>query len=160
VGLPSRPTESIARVDHCDAWLKHTQQTTITTSDGAAQKGSAMTGLAVQRCPTCEFRFSSRTGLDYHMSVDHPVPPPMARADRPSVSNAVASAHVARDRRGVAERRQHAIGVVLAFAALLLVAYAAVSLSMSATVVISLGVIGVLAIYLRRSRSWPRLPRR
>jgi len=50
--------------------------------------------------------------------------------------------------------------VVLAFAALLLVAYAAVSLSMSATVVISLGVMGVLAIYLRRSRSWPRLPRR
>jgi len=80
-----------------------------------------MTGLAVQRCPTCEFRFSSRTGLDYHLSVDHPVPPPMARADRPCVSNAVASAHVARDRRGVAKRRPHAVGVVLAFAALLLV---------------------------------------
>ena len=52
------------------------------------------------------------------------------------------------------------VEVALGFVAMLLVAYAAVFLSMSATVVIALVVLAVFAIYLRRSRGWPRLPRR
>jgi hypothetical protein len=127
-----------------------------------------MTGLVVHQCPKCELRFSFRTELEHHLNVDHPTPatvrPTAAKVDEararalppsPPVAPSVAPA-----RRGGTGWQARFAGLLLAIASVLLVAYAAVSVSISTAVVIAVVVFVSGGIYGRRARGRARLPRR
>jgi hypothetical protein len=141
------------------------QSKTTVTHVAPAQKGSDMTGLVIHQCPKCELRFSFRTELEHHLNVDHPVPPPLERAvvkvdEAPATDVVLMTPRVVPNRHGDARWQRGAYGLVLAVAAMLLVAYAAVFVSMSSAVVIAVVLLLLVAMYVRRSRGWPRLPRR
>lgn len=91
-----------------------------------------MTGLVVHQCPKCELRFSFRTELDYHLREDHPASWSPARL----------------------------AGMLLAVAVVLVVAYAAVFVSIAAAAVVAAVLVTLGVIYLRRRRGQPRVPRR
>jgi Flp pilus assembly protein TadB len=136
--------------------------------DGSG-RGFAMIGSVVHQCPKCELRFSFRTELEHHLREDHPQPAPAGPASAVKVDDAPARtatpvAAPARTRAETAERGgwSHArlAGLLLAVATALLVAYAAVFVSIWAALVVA-GVVLVLSwFYVRRLRGRPRLPRR
>jgi len=126
-----------------------------------------MTYSVVHQCPKCELRFSFRTELEHHLRVDHPAPVTAGRAavnaaEVPAASALllVAPPAVTSRRRVGARRRLPVVGLLVVFAAALLVAYSAISLSTSATAIIAVAVFMVVASYARRSRGRPRVPRR
>jgi Flp pilus assembly protein TadB len=128
-----------------------------------------MIGSVVQ-CPRCELRFSFRTELDHHLREDHPEPAAAEQLSAPKVDKAPArtSTPVAAPVRKRAETVQHSAGwswgrlagLLLALAAVLLVAYATVFASITSAVIIAGAVLVMSAVYARRMRGRPRLPRR
>ena len=128
-----------------------------------------MTSLVVHQCPKCELRFSFRSELEYHLSADHPVPASLARtrtqvdeapAPEPQSARPLDVPPVAAVRYGSARWQPRVFGLLFAFAAVLLVVYAALFATASAAVIVAAVVATLVAIYVRRSRGWPRLPRR
>jgi hypothetical protein len=123
-----------------------------------------MTYSVVHQCPKCELRFSFRSELEHHLRSDHPAPASVERAmvDVATVPAAtallVAPAAAASARR--ARRQLPVVSLFLVLAAVLLVTCAAMFLSLSATVMITVAVLLLVGMYGRRSRGWPRVPHR
>lgn len=125
---------------------------------------------SVVQCPKCELRFSFRTELEHHLREDHPQP---AAAEQPSavkVNEAptrtampVAAPIPARTetvQRRARWSRARVAGMLLAIAAVLLVAYAAVFVSLTSALLVAGAVLVLTGISARRLRGRARLPRR
>ena len=117
-----------------------------------------MTGIVVHQCPKCELRFSFRTELEHHLREDHPQPVAdrtptiqVAEIDRPTAPAVpLVAVPSGPDARRKASRR--IVGILLTIAAVLLVAYAAVYVSIPSAVIAGGTLLVLTAMYVRRLR--------
>jgi hypothetical protein len=133
-----------------------------------------MTGLVVHQCPKCELRFSFRTELEHHLTVDHPAPATVRQAavqvDEAQTPTAAGGASLPRAPASVPSAASDGFGgagwgarlpaLLLAVLSVLAVAYTALFVSISTAVIIAVLVLALAGIYVRRSRGRPRLPHR